>query len=97
MGITVAELASDLCVDTREVLVLVGAYPPDETGAWERKGSCLTSPPTTSETRSTTSASAPSPRSGGPRAPARSHSRQPDLPEAVVYGGSGSDRGLCSA
>jgi len=28
MGITVDELASDLCVDTREVLVLVGAYPP---------------------------------------------------------------------
>jgi hypothetical protein len=39
MGIPVAELDSDLCVDPGEILVLVGAYPPDETGAWEEEGS----------------------------------------------------------
>jgi hypothetical protein len=38
MGIIVAALASDLCVDPGEILVLVGAYSSDETGAWEEEG-----------------------------------------------------------
>jgi hypothetical protein len=38
MAITLAELAADLCVDPGEILVLVGAYPPEETGAWEEEG-----------------------------------------------------------
>jgi hypothetical protein len=37
MGITVPDLAGDLCVAPGEILVLVGAFPPAETGAWEEE------------------------------------------------------------